>query len=59
MMDWQVARQLQFRALDVVMKVGFTESKDVWVVLQHKCFNICEIFPRTSYIGVVDTLRWQ
>ena len=41
-MDWQVARQL-----DVVMQVGFTESKDVRFVLQHKCLMICEISLQT------------
>ena len=40
-MDWQVARQLEIRVLDVFMQVGFTESKDVRVVLEHKCFKIC------------------
>ena len=40
-MDWQVARQLKIRVLGVVMKVGFTESKDVGFVLVHKCFKIC------------------
>ena len=45
--------------LDVVMQVGFTESKDVRVVLEHKCFNICEISPQTSHIGVVDCKRWR
>ena len=58
-MDWRVARQLKIRVLDVVMQVGFTESKDVQVILLHKCFKICEISPQTSYIGVVDSKRWQ
>ena len=58
-MDWQVARQLEIRVLDVVMQVGFTESKDVKVVFEHKCFKICENSPQTSYIGVVDSKRWQ
>ena len=47
-MDWQVARQLEIRFLDVVMQVGFTESKDVRVVLEHKCFKIGEISPQPS-----------
>ena len=38
------------------MQVGFTESKDARVVLEHKCFKICEISPQTSYI-VVDSKR--
>ena len=38
-MDWQVARQLEIRVLDAVMQVGFTESKDARVVLEHKCFS--------------------
>ena len=57
--DWQVARQLEIRVLEVAMQVGFIESKDVRVVLEHKCSQICEIFPQTSYIGVVDSKRWQ
>ena len=56
---WQVARQLEIRVMDVVMQVHFTESKDVGVVLEHKCFKICEIYPQTSYIGAVDSKRWQ
>ena len=32
-MDWQVARQLEIGVLDVVVQVGFAESKDVRVVL--------------------------
>ena len=58
-MDWQVARELGIRVLDVVMQDGFTESKDARYVLEHKCFKICKIFPQTSYIGVVDSKRWQ
>ena len=27
-MDWQVAKQLEIRVLDVAIQVGFTESKD-------------------------------
>ena len=46
------------------MQVVFTESKDVRVimvrvVLEHKCFKICEISPQTSYIGVVDSKKWR
>ena len=51
-MDWKVARQL-----DVFMQVGFTESKNVRSVLEHKCFKICEISPQTSYIGVVGNKK--
>ena len=54
-MDWQVARQLEIILLDVAMQVSFRESKDVMVVLEHKCFKIYEISPQTSYIGVVDS----
>ena len=57
-MDWQVARQLKIRVLGVVMKVGFTESKDVGFVLVHKCFKICEVTPQTSYISVANSKRW-
>ena len=53
-MDWKVARQL-----DVIMQVGFTESKDVRSNLEHKCFKICEMSPQTSYIGVVDCKKSQ
>ena len=56
-MDWQVARQLEIRVLDVVMQVGFTESKYVRVVLERKCFKICELSPETSYMGAVDSKR--
>ena len=58
-MDWQVARQLEIRVQDVVMQVGFTESKDVRSLLEHKYFKIYEISPQTSYIGVVDSKRWR
>ena len=58
-MMWQVPGQLKIRVLDVIMHVGFTESKDVRVVLEHKCFKIYEIFPQSSYIGVVDSKRWR
>ena len=54
-MYWQIAKQLEIRAVDVVMQGGFTECKDVRVVLAHKCIKICEISPQTSYIGVVDS----
>ena len=57
--DWQVTGQLEIRVLGLVMQVGFTEIKDVRFVLEHKCFKICEISPQTSYIGVVDSKRWQ
>ena len=50
-MDWQVARQLEIRVLDIVMQVGFTEG----FVLEHQCFKISEISPKTSCIGVVDS----
>ena len=58
-MDWRVARKLEISVLDVVMQVGFAESKGVRVVLEHKCFKICEISPQPSYIGVVDSKRWR
>ena len=45
-MDWQVARHLEIRVLDVAMQVDFTERKDARVVLEHKCFKICEISPK-------------
>ena len=51
--NWQVARQLEIRVLDIVMQVGFTESKDVRVVLEQKCFET------STYIGVVDSKVWQ
>ena len=58
-MDWQVARQLEIRVMDVIMQVGFTEIKDVRFVLGHnKCFTICEISPQTSYIGVLLSKWW-
>jgi hypothetical protein len=57
-MDWQVARQLEISVLDVVIEVGFTESKNVWLVFEHKCFKICEVTPQTSYIGVAKSKRW-
>ena len=56
-MDWQVARQLKIRVLDIVMQVGFTVNQDVRIVHEHKCLKICEISPQTSYIGVVDSKR--
>ena len=56
-MDWQVARLLEIRILDVVMQVGFTGSKDARVVLEQKCFKICAISPQTSFIDVVDSKR--
>ena len=40
--DWQVARHLEIRVQDVVMQAVFTESKDGRLVLEHKCFKICE-----------------
>ena len=39
------------------MQFGFTESKDGRVVLEHKCFKICEISPQTSCIDVGDSKR--
>ena len=56
-MDQQVAKLFEIRVRDVVMQVGFTESKDIRVVLEDKCFKICEISPQTSYIGVADSKR--
>ena len=58
-MDWQIARQLEIKVLDIVMQFGFTDSKDIRVVLEDKCFKICEISSQTSYIGVVDSKRCQ
>ena len=47
-MDWHVTRQLESRVLDAVMQVGFTESKDGRVVLEHKCFKACETLSSLS-----------
>ena len=44
-MDWQVARQLEIRVLEVIIQVGFTESKYVMVLLEHKWFNFLWNFP--------------
>ena len=34
-MDCQVAMQLEIRVVDVVMQVGFTERKEVRIVLEN------------------------